>query len=142
MGPVATFEQWKKRGRYVRKGEKALAVRMPITVNVKEIEAEKRALEIGGIEKIENGEVPVPPDLAKEMGVRPGPDIPAASLSGNFTVQGITYTDDQLVTGIKKPVSNGTRWLVEWLIYQLLKMHYHIKRKFRGDLEIEKGKDD
>ena len=40
MGPVATFEQWKKQGRYVRKGEKALAMWMPITVNVKETDEE------------------------------------------------------------------------------------------------------
>lgn len=37
---MATFEQWKKQGRYVRKGEKALAMWMPITVNVKETDEE------------------------------------------------------------------------------------------------------
>lgn len=40
MGPVATFEQWKKQGRFVRKGERALAMWMPITVNVKETDEE------------------------------------------------------------------------------------------------------
>lgn len=40
MGPVATFEQWKKQRRYVRKGEKALAMWMPITVSIKETDEE------------------------------------------------------------------------------------------------------
>jgi antirestriction protein ArdC len=31
-GPLATFQGWKEKGRYVRKGEKALTLCMPITV--------------------------------------------------------------------------------------------------------------
>jgi hypothetical protein len=34
-GPLATFPQWKDRGRYVRKGEKALTLCQPITVKAK-----------------------------------------------------------------------------------------------------------
>lgn len=31
-GPLATFQTWKEKGRYVRKGEKALTLCMPVTV--------------------------------------------------------------------------------------------------------------
>lgn len=31
-GPIATFNRWKERGRYVRKGQKAITLCMPITV--------------------------------------------------------------------------------------------------------------
>src|SRR6266704_6528053 len=31
-GPIATFMGWKDKGRYVRKGEKAIVLCMPITV--------------------------------------------------------------------------------------------------------------
>lgn len=30
-GPIATFQRWKERGRYVRKGEKAITLCMPVT---------------------------------------------------------------------------------------------------------------
>jgi antirestriction protein ArdC len=32
LGPIATFQRWKELGRYVRKGEKALTLCMPVTV--------------------------------------------------------------------------------------------------------------
>lgn len=35
VGPLATFEQWKRKGRYVRKGQKAITLCMPIMVTVK-----------------------------------------------------------------------------------------------------------
>ena len=35
-GPIATFPAWKERGRYVRKGEKALTLCMPITLKDKD----------------------------------------------------------------------------------------------------------
>jgi hypothetical protein len=35
-GPLATFPGWKARGRYVRKGEKALTLCMPVTVRCKQ----------------------------------------------------------------------------------------------------------
>src|SRR5437016_12544579 len=34
-GPIATFMGWKAKGRYVRKGEKALTLCMPVTVKRK-----------------------------------------------------------------------------------------------------------
>jgi hypothetical protein len=34
-GPLATFPRWKERGRYVRKGEKALTLCMPVTCKVR-----------------------------------------------------------------------------------------------------------
>ena len=35
LGPLATFPQWKERGRYVRKGEKALTLCQPVTCKVR-----------------------------------------------------------------------------------------------------------
>jgi hypothetical protein len=35
-GPLATFHSWKEKGRYVRKGERALTLCMPITVKSKD----------------------------------------------------------------------------------------------------------
>ena len=35
-GPLATFQTWKDKGRYVRKGEKALTLCMPVTVKGKD----------------------------------------------------------------------------------------------------------
>ena len=35
-GPLATFQAWKEKGRYVRKGEKALTLCMPVTVKGKD----------------------------------------------------------------------------------------------------------
>jgi antirestriction protein ArdC len=35
-GPLATFQTWKDRGRYVRKGEKALTLCMPVTCKAKD----------------------------------------------------------------------------------------------------------
>lgn len=36
LGPIATFDQWKRQGRHVRKGQQAIALWMPMTINVKE----------------------------------------------------------------------------------------------------------
>jgi len=35
-GPIATFKKWQELGRQVRKGEKAIALTMPVTVNKKD----------------------------------------------------------------------------------------------------------
>lgn len=95
----------------------------------REIELEKEVLEMGGVEKVETGEVKVPQDLAKEMGVKPTvePGTPMATVTG-FSVRGVSLSDDQITLGLKKPTSTGWRWLVEWFIYQLLKAHYFVKK--------------
>lgn len=95
----------------------------------REIELEKKILEMGGVEKIESGEVPISENLAKEMGVKPTvtAETPMAKVSG-FSVSDVSLTDDQLTTGLAKPASSGFRWLVEWFIYQLLKAHYLVRR--------------
>lgn len=89
----------------------------------REIELEKEVAELGGMEKIENGEVKVPEDVAKQMGISPTVtiDTPIAQAT-DLTVRGVSLTDDQLKLGLSKPVSSGLRWLVEWFIYQLLKI--------------------
>ena len=35
IGPIATFQSWKDKGRHVRKGEKAIELCMPVTCKVK-----------------------------------------------------------------------------------------------------------
>ncbi len=94
----------------------------------REIELEKEVVELGGIEKVENGEVPIPPQLAKEMGVKAsvGAHSPMETVTG-FSVGGIALDDNQLAGGLQKPTSSGFRWLAEWFIFQLLKAHYLVK---------------
>lgn len=41
LGPIATFKDWQKLGRQVKKGEKALSLVMPVTVNKKDQNGEK-----------------------------------------------------------------------------------------------------
>ena len=43
LGPIATFNGWKKKGRFVRKGEKAIALCMPVTCKRKGEKAEADA---------------------------------------------------------------------------------------------------
>lgn len=105
----------------------------------REIELEKEILELGGVEKVESGEVKVPEDLAKEMGIKPTVNIqtPIANVT-NFSIKGVSLSDDQLSMGLTKPTSSGLRWLVEWFIYQLLKAHYHLRR-IKGKIFREKA---
>lgn len=95
----------------------------------REIEIEKEIAEMGGVEKVASGEVKIPEDVAKEMGVRPTVEIqtPIAKIS-DFSIGGTSLSDDQLSSGLTKPTSSGLRWLVEWFIYQLLKAHYFVKK--------------
>ncbi len=95
----------------------------------REIELEKEIMEMGGVEKVESGEVKVPEDVAKEMGIKPTVNIqtPIAGAT-NFSIRGVALSDDQLMVGLSKPTSTGWRWLVEWFIYQLRKAHYQIKK--------------
>lgn len=106
----------------------------------REIELEKKILEMGGVEKVASGEVPIPDNIAKEMGIKPSVTIetPIANVS-DFNVRGVSLSDDQLGTGLTKPTSSGFRWLVEWFIYQLLKAHFHLK-KIKG--KIFRSKDE
>lgn len=95
----------------------------------REIELEKEIMELGGIEKVETGEVKVPENIAQEMGIKSTVNIqtPIASAT-NFSIRGVALSDDQITTGLTKPMSSGLRWLVEWFIYQLLKAHFLIKK--------------
>lgn len=103
----------------------------------REIELEKAIAEMGGVEKVESGEVKLPEPAAREMGIQPTVtiDTPIAQVA-DFTIRGVALTDEQLGIGLTKPTSSGFRWLVEWFIYQLLKAHYLVKKAhgkiFRG----------
>lgn len=95
----------------------------------REIELEKEVLEMGGVEKVATGEVPIPEQVAKEMGVKASVGAGTqVSQAGDFKVSGVSLDDTQLSLGVSKPISSGFRWLVEWFIYQLLKAHFHIKK--------------
>lgn len=95
----------------------------------REIELEKKIEELGGIEKVESGEVALPEKEAKEMGIKPTTTLetPIEKATG-FSIRNVVLSDDQLSSGLTKPTSTGIRWLVEWFIYQLLKAHYHVKK--------------
>lgn len=41
LGPIATFKDWQSKGRQVRKGEKAIELVMPVTINRKDESGEK-----------------------------------------------------------------------------------------------------
>lgn len=107
----------------------------------REIELEKEIEELGGVEKIESGEVKIPQDLANEMGIKPavGPQTSMAAATG-FSVRGVALSDDQITVGLSKPTSSGLRWLVEWFIYQLLRAHFVIK-KIHGKIFRRKNSD-
>lgn len=96
----------------------------------REIELEKEIAEIGGIEKVESGEVKVSPEIAEKMGIKPTvtAQTPIKNVIPDFSVRGVALSDGQLGAGLTKPTSSGFRWLVEWFIYQLLKAHYFVKR--------------
>ncbi len=91
---------------------------------------EKEIAEIGGIEKVESGEVKVSPEIAEKMGIRPTvtAQTPIKNVIPGFSVKGVALSDDQLGVGLTKPTSSGFRWLVEWFIYQLLKAHFVVKK--------------
>ncbi len=105
----------------------------------REIELEKEVAELGGIEKVESGEITLPEDVAREMGISPTVTVhtPMQAATG-FSVGGTSLSDDQVTIGLKKPTSSGFRWLAEWFIYQLLKAHYHLK-KVSGRIVRSKG---
>jgi len=86
----------------------------------REIELEKQIAEMGGVEKVESGEVKIPQDIASQMGIQPTVtiDTPIAQVT-DFSIRGVALSDDQLGIGLTKPTSSGFRWLVEWFIYQL-----------------------
>lgn len=98
------------------------------------MEAEKEIKELG-IEKVESGEVPVPEDLAKEMGLEhPVTAETPFEKALDFKISGVSLTDDQITVGKKQPIQKSFRWLVEWFIMELLKAKYlvaWIKGKFK-----------
>lgn len=104
----------------------------------REIEIEKEIAELGGVEKVESGEVKVPEDVAKEMGIKPTVTVetPIEKATG-FSIGGVSLDDSKLAMGIAKPTSSGFRWLVEWFIYQLLKAHFFVK-KVKGKIIRQK----
>lgn len=93
----------------------------------KELELEKEIKEIG-IEKIESGAVKLPLDIADQMGIKPTVthDTGFHEATG-FKIAGVSFSDDQLTTGKKTPVTKSFRWMVEWFIYELLKNNFLIK---------------
>lgn len=104
----------------------------------REIEIEKEIAEMGGVEKVESGEVKVPEDVAKEMGIKPTVTVetPIEKATG-FSIGRVSLDDTKLAMGIAKPTSTGLRWLAEWFIYQLRKAHFLIK-KVKGQIIRQK----
>lgn len=88
----------------------------------REIELEKELEELG-IQKVEEGEVELPPRIAEEMGVKPFvPSIP--QMIGGKT----PLTDDQIAQGVKKyRLTDSVFWLAEWCLKKLKQAHVKIK---------------
>lgn len=89
-----------------------------------EIKLEKEIADLG-MTKVEDGEVPIPEDLRREMGL---PKTVTAESefhrATDFQIAGMSLTDDQLSAGKKQPVHKSFRWLIEWFIYELLKARF------------------
>ncbi len=93
-----------------------------------EIETELEIKEMGGVEKVASGEVQLPEEIAKEMGVKPVYDVgPAQNKPTVFSIKGLSLSDDQLSQDIIAKEDTAVRWLAEWFIYQLKKAHYQVK---------------
>jgi hypothetical protein len=85
---------------------------------------------MGGIEKVEKGEVKLPENIAKEMGIKPvvNVDTPIVTATDAFKVSNVSLTDDQMAQGSTKPINSAFRWLIEWFILQLRKARYLVKK--------------
>jgi|SRR3989344_807139 len=92
-----------------------------------EIEVEREVEDLG-IVKVENGEVEIPDDLAREMGLeKPVTEETSFEKVTGLKIAGISLTDDQISAGKKKPVSKSFRWLIEWFIMELLKAKFIVR---------------
>lgn len=71
-----------------------------------------------------SGKIELPPDL-KKIGVSASPpQTPVISASSVV----LPINDDQVLQGIKSPVTSAFRWLALWSIRQLLKAHIALKK--------------
>jgi hypothetical protein len=82
--------------------------------------------ETANIIKVKNENIEVPPDLqAKGVSV-PASTQPVSDVT--TTSNGLPLTDDQIGEGQRASYSSGFKWLSEWCILQLKKMHMHLKK--------------
>lgn len=87
----------------------------------KELEVAPEVKETGVEVKSEEIELP---EVVKQMGVVPSDaSQPVASVATNLPL-----TDDKIVTGFGAPIISSLRWLVEWCIRQLKKVHIRLKK--------------
>lgn len=103
-----------------------------------EIELEKEIAELG-VEKVENGAVKLPEDVAEEMGIAPTVTIetPIHEAVPGFSARGVVLTDETLSFGKAQPTTKSFRWLTEWFIYELLKGGFIVKL-IKGKIQREK----
>ena len=88
----------------------------------REIEPSKEVKEAGV--KLKKEEIKLPPPVEK-MGVRPSG--PAVTLLPQPTVA-LPLTDDQVMKGLAKPSVSSWRWLAEFCLRQLKKLHIGLKK--------------
>jgi hypothetical protein len=73
--------------------------------------------------KIHPTTIPIPPNISR-MGAKPaGHNIPVQTT----TTIVLPLTDDQIVQGLHRGITNSWRWLAEWCVRQYKQLHFAVK---------------
>lgn len=87
----------------------------------KELEVAPEVSEAGL--EVKREEIELPPPLPKIGVTQTGAELPVSP-----TAVSLPLTDDKIVTGTGAPVISSLRWLVEWCLRQLKKVHIRLKK--------------
>lgn len=87
----------------------------------KELEVAPEVSEAGL--EVRREEIELPPPLPKIGVTQTGAELPVSP-----TPVPLPLTDDKIVTGTGAPVISSLRWLVEWCLRQLKKVHIKLKK--------------
>ncbi len=87
----------------------------------KELEVAPEVSEAGV--EVKREEIELPPPLPKIGVTQTGAELPVSP-----TPFSLPITDDKIVTGTGAPVISSLRWLVEWCLRQLKKIHIKLKK--------------
>ncbi|MBI4130554.1 hypothetical protein HY468_04510 [Candidatus Roizmanbacteria bacterium] len=70
--------------------------------------------------------IELPPDL-KQMGVTNAPQYTPVTAPAQNTPQ-LPLTDDQIGAGLQSDFSTSFRWLAEWCLKQIKRLHMHLAK--------------
>jgi hypothetical protein len=106
---------------------------LPVTEIGKEIELPKEVSQAGV--QIHPTAIPIPPSVG-QMGVQPAGNNVTVSSGASVT---LPLTDDQIVQGLHQNVTSSWRWLAEWCVRKLKKMHILLKQIGSRVVEIKES---